>query len=105
MVEEGKRQGSSIPVSCHQSESTVLPIPLDKAWHIFKHFKLENVVPGRVKSTNFTTGGPGQIEAVVKIDYNDGANWEIRILEISDLRHTIGYEVISTEPAHTATSI
>ena len=29
----------------------------------------------------------------------------MRIVEISDLRHSVAYQVISTEPAHQATSI
>ena len=41
----------------------------------------------------------------MKVVYKDGASWLIRINEISEIRHTIGYEVLSTEPAHTATSI
>ena len=83
----------------------MLPLPIGKAWHLFKQFKLEQVIPGKVKSTTFTTGAAGQLDSVIKIQYNDGASWDIRILEISDMRHAIGYEVISTEPAHQATSI
>ena len=99
------RATSTIPVSTHQVESTVIPLPIQKAWGIFKQFHLEKVIPGKVKSTTFVTGGANQLDSVIKIDYNDGANWQIRVVEISDLRHSIGYEVISTEPAHTATSI
>ena len=35
----------------------------------------------------------------------DGAHWELRINEISDVRHSIAYQVISTEPVHQVTSI
>lgn len=48
-------------------------------------------MPGKVKGTSFVTGGHNQLESVIKIEYVDGASWEIRIVEISDLRHTIGY--------------
>jgi len=75
MVEAVHRSGSTIPVSLHQVESTVLPLPISKAWHIFKEFKLEKVIPGKVKSTTFVTGGANQLDSVIKIDYNDGANW------------------------------
>ena len=105
MVEAQPRTGSSIPVSTHQSESAVLPIPAGKAWGFFKKFHLEAFIPNKVKATTFTTGAPGQLDSVIKIDYTDGASWEIRIIEISDLRRSIGYEVISTEPAHQVTSI
>ena len=100
-----QRQGSVVPVSLHQSESTVLPIKTSKAWAIFKNFKLETLIPGKVKSTQFVTGGPNQLDSVLKIEYNDGASWQIRINEISEIRHTIGYEVLTTEPVHQASSI
>jgi hypothetical protein len=93
MVEEVTlhRLGSTVPVSLHQLESAVLPISLGKAWEIFSHFKLEHIIPGKVKATTFTTGGPNQLDSTIRIDYLDGANWIIRIAEISELRHTIGY--------------
>lgn len=99
------RTGSVIPVSTHQTESTVLPIAPGTAWEAFKRFHLEKFMPTKVKATSFTTGGPDQLDSVVKIDYTDGASWEIRIVEISNIRRSIGYEVISTEPAHSVSSI
>ena len=104
-MEQTSRQGSTVPVSTHQVESTVLPIELEKAWGSFKHLKLEKLVPQRVKSTTFTTGGPNQLDSIIKIEYVDGAKWELRVNEISDVKHTLGYQVLSTEPAHQVTSI
>jgi hypothetical protein len=69
------RQGSAVPVSCHQVESTVIPASIDKAWGLFKNFQLEKVVPGKVASTSFTSGGPGQIDSILEIVYTDGAKW------------------------------
>ena len=69
------RLGSTVPVSTHQVESTVLPINVGKAWAVFKHFKLETIIPGKVKSTTFVSGGPNQLDSVIKIDYVDGASW------------------------------
>ena len=107
MVEEVPlhRQGSTIPVSLHNSESTVLDVTIGKAWSLFKHFKLEHSVPGKVSATTFLTGAPGQIDSVIKIDYTDGAVWQIRVNEISEIRHSIGYEVLTAEPTHLASSI
>ena len=99
------RIGSAVPVSTHQAESTVLPSPIGKTWGLFKSFKLEKVVPGKITATTFTSGGPNQLDSVVRIEYADGALWELRINEISDVKHTIGYQVLSTEPAHFVTSI
>ena len=50
-------------------ESTVLPIDVQKAWHIFKHFALDKIIPGKVKSTTFVSGGPNQLDSVIKIEY------------------------------------
>lgn len=58
-METTHRQGSVVPTGCHQFESTVLPVTCEKAWAMFKHFKLETVIPGKVKATKFTTGQPG----------------------------------------------
>ena len=103
--ESNVRHGSAIPVSCHDVGSCVLPVGIDKAWHIFKEFKLEEVMPSKVKETKYISGSPNQIDSVVRISYVDGASWEIRISEISDLKHSIAYYVLSTEPPHSASSI
>ncbi len=99
------RTGSTVPVSTHQVESTVLATPLDSAWSYFKSLKLEVIAPGKVTSTEFTSGAAGQIDAILSIQYADGAKWELRIVEISELEHSIGYQVLSTEPSHQVTSI
>ena len=80
-------------------------MPISKAWSLFKDFKLEHIIPGKVKATSFENGGVNQLDSVIKIDYTDGAHWTIRINEISEVRHSIGYEVLSTEPHHQASSI
>ena len=100
-----QRTGSAVPVSTTQTESCVLPVTIEKAWAIFKHFKLEKVLPSHIKSTEFTHGGPNQLDSVVLVNYADGAKWELRINEISDVKHTLGYQVLSTEPVHQVTSI
>lgn len=102
---ETKRAGSAVPVSTTQVESCVLPVTLEKAWGIFKHFKLEKLLPNHIKSTEFVSGSPNQLDSVIRINYADGAKWDLRINEISDVKHTLGYQVIATEPAHQVTSI
>lgn len=78
---------------------------VEKAWALFKSFKLETVVPSQITGTSFTSGGPNQLDSVVRIEYADGAKWDLRINEISDVKHSLGYQVLSTEPAHFVTSI
>ena len=94
------RAGSSVPVSTHQVESTVLPVAIEKAWGVFKHLHLEKICPARVRSTQWINGAANQLDSVIRIDYTDGAVWELRITEISDVKHILGYQVLSTEPAH-----
>ncbi len=99
------RQGSSVPVSTHQTESTVLAVPVYKAWALFKTFNFEKVVPGIIKKSEWVSGGANQLDSVVRISYTDGAVWDLNINEISDRQYTIGYQVVNTEPAHLVTSI
>ena len=74
--------------------------PLDSAWSFFRILQLEKIAPGKVSSTEFTQGGAGQIDSILRINYVDGARWDLRIVEISELEHSIGYQVITTEPSH-----
>ena len=62
-------------------------------------------MPNKVKETKYIKGSPNQVDSIVRISYVDGAQWEIRISEISDLKHSIAYQVLSTEPPHSVTSI
>ena len=80
-------------------------MPAERAWAQFKGLKLEQLVPGKVKATTWVTGGHGQLDSTLKVDYVDGASWTLRILELSDIRRSIGYEVVATEPPHSVSSI
>ena len=109
MVEEAAapslaRAGSVVPVSCHQSDSAVLAAPIDSVWALVKELRLNELIPGKVKSVSWT-GAPGQVESIASIEYNDGAKWEVLVTEVSNLRHSIGYSILSTEPAHSVTSM
>ena len=103
---QGKEgEAKFIPVSLYELESTILPVHIDKAWHILKHFRLEDIIPSYVKKSEFTSGQPGLIDSIVRVSFADGAVWEIRMVEFSEIRRSIAYEVLSTEPAHKASSI
>mmetsp|Transcript_23988 Transcript_23988/g.66649 ORF Transcript_23988/g.66649 Transcript_23988/m.66649 type:complete len:149 (+) Transcript_23988:298-744(+) len=95
----------SVPTSCTQVESAVLKAPVEKIWDVMKQLKLESLAESMVKSSSFVSGAALQVGAVVKIEYKDGAVWELRVTEISERTATIGYEVLSTEPALDCTSI
>jgi len=92
-------------VSTYEYESCILDIPVLKAWKILKTFKCEKIAPNKVKSTEFLQGAPGQIDSVIRVTFKDDATWELRLQEVSELRRTLAYEVLSTEPPHKVTSI
>lgn len=71
---------SSVPTSCIQIESTVLPVSIDKVWPKFRALQLDGVAPSYVTSTEVTGEGVG---SVVKVTYKDGTVWELRVTEIS----------------------
>eukprot|EP00542_Grammatophora_oceanica_P018966 CAMPEP_0194049516 /NCGR_PEP_ID=MMETSP0009_2-20130614/30727_1 /TAXON_ID=210454 /ORGANISM="Grammatophora oceanica, Strain CCMP 410" /LENGTH=154 /DNA_ID=CAMNT_0038695695 /DNA_START=54 /DNA_END=518 /DNA_ORIENTATION=- len=96
---------STVPTSCIQVESTVLPAPIAAVWKVFRPFKLEDLAPEQVTSTVATTGEAGQVASNILISYANGGVWEIRITEISDRNYTLAYEVIGSEPAMTCTSV
>ena len=109
MVEQAEptltRHVSSVPTSCTQIESTVLNASMNTIWPKFRDFKFVEIAPEKVKAAEFTSGVAGQVGATVKLTYTDGATWEIRITEISEKYHRLGFELIIAEPAAFATSI
>ena len=99
------RAGSVVPVACHQVDSAVINLPTDKAWESFKRFNLHKINPERFEKVEWISGSEGAVDAVAKITYKDGAVWEVVISEVSNLKHTIAYNVISAEPALGFTSL
>lgn len=71
---------SSVPTSCIQVESTVLPVSIDKIWPKFRALQLDSLAPSYVVSTETTGEGVGSI---VSVTYKDGTVWELRVTEIS----------------------
>ena len=102
---EQKREKSTVPCITRQMESCILGKPIDDVWEHFGSFKLEELAPAIVKSTKFESGQSNQTGSVVKFEFVDGSSWKYRITEISEVRHTLAYEIIATEPASTVTSM
>jgi hypothetical protein len=94
---------STVPTSCIQTESTVLAVPAEKAWKSFRELKLDTLAPEYVKTVSGVTAGT--VGSTVDITYQDGAQWQVCITELSDRNYTIVYDVISTEPSMTCTSV
>jgi hypothetical protein len=71
---------STVPTSCMQVESTVLPVSIDKVWPKFRALQLDVMAPTYVTSTKVDGEGVGSI---VTVTYTDETVWELRITEIS----------------------
>ena len=99
------KEASKIPTSCTQTESTVLQEPLAKAWAKFRGLAFDKLAPGQVSSSEYESGGEGAVGSVIKMTYKDGTIWRIRVTEFSERNHTIAYELLTAEPAHSATSM
>ena len=94
-----------IPTPTQQEESVVLNIPLEKVWSLFWSKPLNTYAPKKVKEVKYLTGGPMKVGSILQITYNDGAKWDLLILEISDHRHSLVYQVVKAEPSTHVSSI
>ena len=99
------RQMSTVPTSCTQTESTVLPVAISKAWESFSAFKLDALCPGIVAKVEWKDGAAGQLGALAAVTYKDGAVWTVRFNELSEKHHRVGYELLSAEPALSCSSV
>ncbi|KAJ1533932.1 hypothetical protein HK405_000250, partial [Cladochytrium tenue] len=59
-----------------------------------------------VKSVQVEGGSPDAVGSVRRVTYTDGAVEELRIVELSDLSHSLSYEVFaSTPPSRAAAAL
>ena len=70
-----------------------------------RYWKLEELAPSIVTSTEWTEGDAGRVDSIVKISYVNGATWYWRVTELSERNHTIAYELVMAEPAISVSSI
>ena len=102
---ELSRVKSVVPCTCTNTESTVLPVRLEDVWARFRTWKLEELAPSVISATEWTDGAAGRVDSVVKVSYTNGAHWYLRVTELSERNHTLGYELVMAEPATSVTSI
>ncbi len=91
--------------SCHQVESTVLNVPIGKAWDLLKTFQFHTFLPSSVKNVKFTSGSANEIGSVFSVEYMDGSLWTFRIVEISESKRSLAYELMTAEPEITFSSL
>ena len=100
-----ERVKSMIPCTCTNTESCVLPANLETVWSKVRYWKLEELAPGMISSTEWTDGAAGRVDSTVKISYTNGAHWFFRVTELSERNHTLGFELVAAEPAISVSSI
>ena len=99
------RVKSTVPCTCTNTESCVLPANISAVWEKIRFWKLETLAPGIVTSTEWTDGDAGRVDSVVKISYANGATWFWRVTELSERNTTLAYELVAAEPATSVSSI
>ena len=100
-----QRVKSTVPCTCTNTESCVLPVKLEDCWTKFRYWKLDEVAPSVVSATEWTDGAAGRVDSTVKISYTNGATWWLRVTELSERNHTLAYELIQADPATSVSSI
>lgn len=100
-----ERVKSTVPCTCTNTESCILPASIREVWEKIRFWKLETLAPGIVTSTEWTDGDAGRVDSVVKISYTNGATWFWRVTELSERNTTLAYELVAAEPATSVSSI
>ncbi len=95
----------NIVTSCHQVESCVLGSPIGVIWDAIKSLDFAKFLPSSVSSVKFVTGDCNDRGSVFSIEYLDCSEWTYRIVEISESRRTISYELIDAKPDITFSSL
>lgn len=88
-----KSESKNFVTSCHQVESCVLNVPIEKVWESFKTLDFSKLFPSVVKSVKFTQGNPNEVGSVFEVEYSDGSKWSNRLVELSELRRVISWEL------------
>lgn len=94
-----KQESMNFVTSCHQVESTVIPVSIGKAWESIKDISHDKTFPSHIKSVKFTSGSAKEINSIFEITYADNSVWTFRLLEVSERKRKIAYELIGAEPA------
>lgn len=91
--------------SCHQVESCVLAAPVGNVWEALRTFDFVKLFPTNVKSIKFTSGSNNEVGSIFQVEYKDGSLWTFRLVEISETKRVISFELISAEPEITFSSL
>ena len=98
-------QKSTVPCATVNVETCVLPVKIVEVWEMLYAMRFDKMAPQFIKSVERMTGEEAQIGSTYKQIFTDGAEWVYRMTEVSERNYTVAYEVLATEPKHTASSI
>ncbi|KAG0220993.1 hypothetical protein B0O80DRAFT_472503 [Mortierella sp. GBAus27b] len=77
------------------AESRVIEAPIETVW---AHVRPVDLSFWTAVSKVDTFGGAGEVGSSRKISFKDGAVQDVRIVELSDLAHSVTFEFIAAEP-------
>eukprot|EP00158_Paraphelidium_tribonemae_P005543 Partr_v1_DN27398_c1_g1_i1_m46294 putative Polyketide cyclase / dehydrase and lipid transport len=91
------------PTSTHVQESRVLPASPERVWQEIRPLTFAWL--SSVKETKVTDGNQAEVGSHRKIIYKDGTIQSCKIIALSDLPQQVTWEVITSEPAITVSSV
>lgn len=91
--------------SCHQVESVVIKAPIGKVWETLRTFNFDKFLPSSFKSVKFNSGSPNEVGSIFEVEYKEGSVWTFRLVEISETKRVLSWELISAEPQITFSSL
>lgn len=92
----------SIPVATINTESCVIRAPVDKVWGLIRSGDFASWWGICASST--CEGALLSLGATHILTFVDGTVWTVAISEISDIKKTLSFELISSEPASTVSA-
>ena len=87
----------SIPVATTNIESCVIPASGDKVWGLIRSGDFASW--WGICSSSACDGSPMALGTTHTLTFADGTVWTISITEISDIKKSLSFELISSEPA------
>jgi hypothetical protein len=89
--------------STHAVESCVVSARLADVW--LRISALDFSWWSLVDSTSLIHGSSWTVGAVISLKFKDGVNWDIQIVEMSNIRNSVTFEVIACEPPSAVSSV
>ncbi len=93
-----KSESMNFVTSCHQTESCVIPACIGDVWEQIRAFNFSKLFPSYVKNVKFVDGNCNSVGSLFTFEYVDGSVWTFKLLEISESRRVISFDLISAEP-------